>query len=218
MESNQVADQETAIHESEQALEATQESLDKVRDILVGSQLRQQDARFSQLEEKINAQLSAFREETRKQLETLQNFVKGEVNAATTALASESQQRQEAFSRLADELRGSDRSLSEKLDNACRALGDENKATFNTLSTELNNKAGHLEGRISTVDQATQGAASVLRGQLLDATNKLRDESRQWQHDLQSIVEKLVAELRSAKTDRTALATLFSEMAGRLQG
>ena len=219
MESNQVADQETSVgQESEQALQATQESLDKVRDILFGTQLRQQDVRFTQLEEKIGAQLSAFRDETRKQLETLQNFVKGEVSAATSALASESQQRQETLSRLADELRGADRSLSEKLDNACRSLGDENKATFKTLSGELNSKAGHLEGRIAAVNQQQQGAASELRGQLLDATNKLRDESRQWQGDLQATVEKLIAELSSAKTDRTALATLFSEMAGRLQG
>jgi len=220
MESNQaVAEQESAVgQESEQALEATQESLDKVRDILFGTQLRQQDVRFSQLEEKINAQFSAFRDETRKQLETLQSFVKGEISTATGALATESQQRQAALSRVEELVRSGDGKLAEKLENACRSLGDENKATFNTLSGELNSKAGQLEGRIAGIDQAQQGAATELRSQLLDATNKLRDESRQWQGDLQAMVEKLVSELRSAKTDRTALATLFSEMAGRLQG
>jgi uncharacterized phage infection (PIP) family protein YhgE len=206
----------TVTNESEQALQATQESLDKVRDILFGTQLRQQDCRFSQLEEKVNSQWAVFREETKKSLEALTDFVKSEINAATSALAAESAQRHETFNRLQDELRNADRGLSDRLDQASRALGDESKAGLQQLSAELQNKAGALEARIAAADGQHQAAASELRTQLLDTTNRLRDESQQTRSELHALVEKLVSELRSAKTDRTALATLFSEMAGRL--
>jgi hypothetical protein len=203
--------------ESEQALQATQESLDKVRDILFGSQMRAQDCRFTQLEEKVNAQLAAFREETKKSLETLTDFVKAEINAATNALAAESAQRHESFNRLQEELRNADRGLSDRLDQSARALGDESKAGLHHLSTDLQNKAATLEARITAVDSQHTAAASELRTSLLDATNRLREEGTQVKAELHALVEKLVNELRSAKTDRTALATLFSEMAGRLQ-
>lgn len=204
-------------NESEQALQATQESLDKVRDILFGNQLRQQDSRFSQLEEKVSSQLGAFREETRKSLETLQEFVKSELNAALGALAAESQQRHDSFKRLQEELGAADHSLSERLEQATRSLGDESKAGLQAVAQDLQNKSGALESRIAATEQHQQQAASELRAQLLEATNRLRDEGNAVKAELHALVEKLVNDLRSAKTDRTALATLFNEMAGRLQ-
>lgn len=218
MEATPVSSENSTVgNESEQALQATQESLDKVRDILFGSQLRQQDCRFTQLEEKVNNQLVAFREETRKSLASLTDFVKAEISAATSTLAAESTQRHESFNRLQEELRNADRGLSERLDQTARALGDETKAGLHQLSSELQNKAGAIEARIAAADGQHQAAASDLRTQLLDTTNRLREEGTQVKAELHALVEKLVNDLRSAKTDRTALATLFSEMAGRLQ-
>ncbi len=206
-----------AVNETEQAVGATQESLDKVRDILFGTQLRQQDSRQSQLEEKIGAQLAAFREETRKSLETLQDFVKGEIKGATDALATEARQRQDSLHRLQEEFKSADGALGARLDQTARTLGDESKAGFGQLADELQNKSKALEARIAAAEQHQGEADSELRGQLLEATNRLRDEGRQSQGQLQTTIEKVVAELRSAKTDRTVLANLFNEMAGRLQ-
>ena len=204
--------------DADQAVQATQESLDKVRDILFGSQLRQQDHRFEQLEEKIAGQFASLSEETRRQVESIQEFAKAELASLSNRLAAESQQRVETIQRLADELRGADRGLAEKLDQAGRALADESKAALGNAANEWNQARNALESRLNAGEQQFASSSSELRAQLLEQTGKLREENKQYQAELQGIVEKLVSDLRSAKTDRSTLATLFTEMAGRLQG
>jgi uncharacterized phage infection (PIP) family protein YhgE len=203
--------------ESEQALQATQESLDKVRDILFGSQLRQQDSRFAQLEEKVAGHLAAFRDETRKQLDTLQEFARTEFAAMTTRLAAETQQRIDALQHLGDELRSADRGHADRLEHAARTLSEEFKSGLNHLSQECTSSRNALEGRVAAADQQHAGLASELRAQLLEHINRLREENKQTESQLHATLEKLVGELRSAKMDRSTLASLFTDMAGRLQ-
>jgi hypothetical protein len=204
--------------EHEQALQATQESLDQVRDILFGSQLRQQDHRFKAMEDAVAGQLAAFREETRQQLDTLQAFMKTELTALHGRVTGELQQRQEAMQRLGDELRAADRGLSEKIDHTARAVTDEAKGGLHGVANELNAARSALDGRMTAAESQQAASAAELRTLLLDQTRQLRDETKQQQAELQALVEKVVSELKNAKTDRSALAGLFAEMAGKLQG
>jgi hypothetical protein len=203
--------------ETDQALNATQESLDKVRDILFGSQMREQDGRFVQLEEHIAEQFASFRAETKTQLESLQNFVKAELNAVTSRLNSESQQRQESVQRVGDESRHANQQLADRLNQTVQDLGNEAKAGFQQAAADLQSAKNTIDGRIAATEQQQSGAISDLRTQLFDQTNQLREDCKRHRGELQALVEKLVAELRSAKTDRSDLANLFTEMAGKLQ-
>ena len=55
-----------------------------------------------------------------------------------------------------------------------------------------------------------------MRSELLDQSKSLRDELTRLGQSLTTIWEKTSADLQHAKTDRAALAGLFSEMAQRL--
>lgn len=169
----------------EDAVQATQESLDKVRDILFGSQMRDQDRRFVQIEEKVAAELAAFREETRKGIRSVEEFVTAELSALASRLTAESSQRHDALRQLSDE---------------CRA------------------GAQAIDKRVNEFDQQHAAAEAEVRRQLHDSSGALREELKTARSELHSLVEKLVSELRGAKTDRAALAGLFTEMAGKLQG
>jgi seryl-tRNA synthetase len=57
-----------------------------------------------------------------------------------------------------------------------------------------------------------------LRQQLLDQSKTLRDEIQQKHETLSTLVNQMAQELRSDKTDRSALAALFKELAMRLEG
>src|SRR4051794_27921222 len=83
-------------HSTEQAVAATQESLDQVRDILFGAQLRQQDHRWQAFEEKLAKDLAAHSEESRKRLDSLEAFVKREIGSVVELLKTESTQRADA--------------------------------------------------------------------------------------------------------------------------
>jgi uncharacterized phage infection (PIP) family protein YhgE len=170
---------------AEEAVQATQESLDKVRDILFGAQLRDTDRRFSGLEDRFGQEFASFRDEIRKQLTSLENFVTSELSALAGRLTTETNQRNESN---------------------------------NNIANELRNTTQRLEGRIHEFDQQHAGAEADVRKQLAAQSDSAREELKAVHAELHALVEKLVTDLKSAKTDRTALAGLFNEMAGRLQG
>jgi len=176
---------QTETSTAEEAVQATQESLDKVRDILFGAQVRDTDRRFSGLEDRFAQEFTAFRDEIRKQLSSLENFVTSELSALAGRLTTETNQRNESN---------------------------------NHFSNELRNTTQRLEGRIHEFDQQHASAEADVRKQLNDQSNAAREELKAVHAELHTLVEKLVTDLRSAKTDRAALAGLFNEMAGRLQG
>ena len=67
------------VHNTEHALDATQENLDRVRDILFGAQIREQNHRREEFEQELANRLAAFEEDSRKRLESLELFVKREI-------------------------------------------------------------------------------------------------------------------------------------------
>jgi hypothetical protein len=180
MEQTQPAD---TAHGAEQAMHATQENLDKVRDILFGAQLRQQDARSQELEHKLEKELAAFSDESRKRIDSLETFAKGEIGSVVELIKAESAARADAH---------------------------------NALSSQLKEIAAGIEKRIHSIDEQHTNAERTLRAELLEQTKVLRDEVAAMGRSLNELVEKTSADLRHGKTDRAALAGLFSEMAQRL--
>jgi hypothetical protein len=178
-------EQNPAENTADDAVQATQESLDQVRSILFGTQLRDQDKRFLTLEERFSAEFAAFRDETRKSIAALEGFMMSEFTALAARLTTESTQRAQALSHLTE----------------------ESHAT-----------AQRIEKRVGECDAQHAAAEGDIRKQFHEQANGAREELKSVKAELHALVEKLVTDLRSAKTDRAALAGLFNEMAGRLQG
>lgn len=161
----------------------TGENLEKVRDILFGAQMRDHDKRFVRLEERIAREAESLRDETRKRLDSLEGYIKKEVQTLMERGKSEQNQRTEADKELAQEIK-------------------------------TNTKA--LEKHLGELDERAAEAERGLRQELLDQSKTLRDEIHQAIQQLSAAVQRGVEELRHDKTDRSALADLFTEMAMRL--
>jgi hypothetical protein len=84
------------------------------------------------------------------------------------------------------------------------------------LSRELQDTGRRLEGKLGQLDEQTSRAQRELRQQILDQSKNLSDEIRQKADELSALLDRQVSELGNAKTDRAALAGLFSEVALRL--
>ena len=84
------------------------------------------------------------------------------------------------------------------------------------LSRELQDTGKSLERKLAQFDEQTTRAQRELRQQILDQSKNLSDEIRQKADELSALLDRQVAELGNAKTDRAALAGLFSEVALRL--
>ncbi|HKQ53259.1 MAG TPA: hypothetical protein VJT74_12875 [Pyrinomonadaceae bacterium] len=84
------------------------------------------------------------------------------------------------------------------------------------LSRELQDTGKNLERKLSQFDEQTTRAQAQLRQQILDQSKNLSDEIRQKADEFSALLDRQVAELGNAKTDRAALSALFSEVALRL--
>lgn len=159
------------------------ESLDKVRDILFGSQAREYEKRFARLEERLLKEAADLRDELRKRSDTLEAYTKKEVESLATRLKTEHDQRTESA-----------KEISRLLDGTSDAL----------------------EKKTSALDEQLTVSQRELREQILDQSKSISDEIRQKQEAMTATLERATAELRDEKTDRAALASLFMEVAMRL--
>jgi hypothetical protein len=158
-------------------------NIDKIREILFGVQMRDNEKRFSRIEERLLKESADLREDTKKRFEALEAFVRNEFEALADRLKSEQQARNES------------------------AQG---------LSRDLQETGKALEKKLAQFDEQTTRSQRDLRQQILDQSRNLSDEIRQKYNELQSLLEREVAELGHAKTDRASLAALFTEVSLRL--
>ena len=90
-------------------------SLDKVRDILFGNQMREVEKKIARLEERLVKECANSRDETRKRLDSLEHYIKTEVESLAEQLNNEQGKRDEAVKTLAEEHKNITISLEKKL-------------------------------------------------------------------------------------------------------
>jgi hypothetical protein len=102
--------------------------------------------------------------------------------------------------------------LSERLQAEQRTRDDAVQGLWRGVQ-ELNQS---ISGKLADLHDGTTRAQSDLRQQILDQSKALSDEIRSKQDEVTAMLQREVADLTDAKTDRSALANLFTEMAMRL--
>lgn len=90
-------------------------NLDKVRDILFGTQIRDYDKRFARLEERLVQECTNLREDTRRRLDSLETYIKQEVESLTDWIKNQQAERDEAVKELAQEHKDTIKSLEKKI-------------------------------------------------------------------------------------------------------
>ena len=73
-----------------------------------------------------------------------------------------------------------------------------------------------IERRITTLDEQVAKGQRELRSQLLEQHQRLSDDIRHKMEDVLATLARETGELRTDKADRTAIASLLTEMAMRL--
>ncbi len=79
-------------------------NVDKIRDILFGTQMRDYDKKFARLEERLLKESADLREELKRRFASLESFMKSEVEVLNDAQKSEKNARDEALKGVADKL------------------------------------------------------------------------------------------------------------------
>jgi len=126
-------------------------NIDKIRDILFGSNMRDYEQRFARLEEALRKESSDLRETTRRSLEALESFVHKELAALDLRLNTERDERSESHSSVVKkigefenqeaqakrEIRNDLLQQSKELSDAIRDKGEELIALLERRAQEL---------------------------------------------------------------------------------
>ena len=90
-------------------------NVDKIRDILFGNNMREYEKRFARLEERLTKSSEALREDLKKRFDSLELYVREELEALGTRLKTEKSERSEALKELTRESRDNAKALEKKL-------------------------------------------------------------------------------------------------------
>lgn len=93
---------------------------------------------------------------------------------------------------------------------------EERTSQIKQHGKELQEVSEGLSARLRDLDDTTSEAQRKLRNEILDQSRSLMDEMRSRQEEIGKLLDRRFQELRASKTDRAALAALFSEVALRL--
>jgi DNA anti-recombination protein RmuC len=170
--------------------DASAGNLDKVRDILFGAQIRDSDRRFARLEERVAQESAEVKEDVRKRLSALEQFVKQELVSLAARLKNEHEARADADKDLSGEVRDAQkanekrfgqiddqvgkvqRELRQQLLDTHQKIADDLQRQAQDILTRLSREAAEL--RHEKLDRAA--LAAVLTDIAMRVTGELTDD------------------------------------------
>lgn len=144
--------------------EQSSANLDKVRDILFGGQARDYDRRFQRVEERLLRETAELKDDVRKRLSVLEQFVKDEMASLAARIAAEHEERTDATKDLEREARDAAKAFEKKTGQIDDSIG--------RVQRELRQQI--LEARQSLTDD--------LRQKIDDVLARLAEESAELRH------------------------------------
>jgi hypothetical protein len=105
---------------------------------------------------------------------------------------------------------------TESLAGQIKAEHEDRVDAANRLSREAAETARSIERRITSLDEQLSKSQRELRSQMLEQHQRLTDDIRHKMEDVLATLARETGELRTDKADRTAIASLLTEMAMRL--
>lgn len=162
--------------------------VDRIRDILFGSQMRDYDGRFQRLDERLTREATEARTDTQKRLEALENFIKGALESLTNRLNTEQFARGTAIEKLAQDLGETakalelaTKNLGEHTDREIHSLREQLLAQSKALSDEIREKHGQVKADLEREAEHIRGAMTgreSLAEMLSEVALRLKNEFR----------------------------------------
>lgn len=135
-------------------------NLDKIRDILFGAQARDYERKFATLEERLLKESADLRNDLKRRFDSLELYIKHEVEAVTERVKSEQAERTDSLKELSRELKD----LAKGIEKKTIQLEDQASKAQRDLRQQILDQSKHLSEEIqehhkelsASQDQAVQ--------------------------------------------------------------
>ncbi|NHC37741.1 hypothetical protein [Scytonema millei] len=135
-------------------------SLDKIREILFGTQVRENNKRFNRIEERLLKEFTELREDTRKRMDGLEAYIRQEIESLTEVVKKQQVSRDETLKELTQEHKNQVGNLERKLfdlDEQTNKIARDLRQQILDQSKNMNEDIGKKYAEIlATVERETQ--------------------------------------------------------------
>lgn len=150
------------------AAESTAGSVDKIRDILFGTQIKSYEARFARLEESVARDLTEVKDSASRRFESLESFIKKETDALGSRLKAEREERTDQLREMARDLKNSSEALSKKLVDLDNKTAEEQSGLRQELMKESRKLLDEIRQKSDSLTALLERRSTELREVKLD--------------------------------------------------
>jgi hypothetical protein len=143
-------------------------SVDKIRDILFGSQIKNYEARFARLEENLVRETVELKETMRRRFESLEGFFKSESEALAARLKAEHEERTSAFHALEQDLKATHEALGRKIHDLDASTAEADSGLRKELMSESRKLLEEIGERHDSLRSLLERRVGELRHQKTD--------------------------------------------------
>lgn len=143
-------------------------SVDKIRDILFGSQIKNYEARFARLEDTLARETTELKETMQRRFESVEGFFRKEAEALAGRLKAEREERNEALKGIARDLKGASDSLAKKILELENKTAEEQSSLRQELMQESRKLLEEIRHKSDSLAALVERRANELRDQKVD--------------------------------------------------
>lgn len=197
-------------------------SIDQVRELLMGSQLKEIENRLLRQEEQFAREIADLRANLKNRAESLENFMKSESasllhrmqeeqTGRTAALKSEQKERTEA---LKTEQRERSETVQKERNERDAALAQLAK----DFTKKLEAKEEAFERKLAALSSTLDAAEQELRQLLFSENARLSEKVDEKYTEALSTLTNTAAQIRNDVVSRSSISAMFAEAALRFSG
>ncbi|MBT8363523.1 MAG: hypothetical protein KJP23_02380 [Deltaproteobacteria bacterium] len=146
-------------------------SVDKIRDIIFGNQMRDYETRFARLEQRLLKEISDLRDETGKRFDSFELYVNKELESLGERLKAEQDLRAELDKKLSGEIKDASRSLSKNIDRLAEVQSNDSRELRQQLLELNKNISAEIRKKGEESFQALDQTAEELRADKVDRSS-----------------------------------------------
>jgi hypothetical protein len=143
-------------------------SVDKIRDILFGSQIKNYETRFVRLEETLARETNDLKETIRRRCESLESFFRKESDSLSSRLKAEKEERNETLKTIARDLKLASDTLNKKILELDNKTAEEQSGLRQELMQESRKLLEEIRQKSDSLSSLVENRSGELREQKLD--------------------------------------------------
>lgn len=193
-------------------------SMEQVRELLMGTQLKDMENRILRQEERFRQEITNLRDTLKNRVESLENFMKSESSSLLHRLQEEKSERVTAVKNEQGERAESVKAERKERAEAMKQEKRERDEAIAKLTRELAKTNESFERKLTAFSATLDTVEKELRQLLLAESSRLSAATEGKYKDALAALSRTAAQLQNDLVSRSALSATFTEFAVKLAG